>query len=129
MHSNRTLELQLKIEKMPKVNVVRCTGKVMIETWPLFSTTVRELIPEGKPIRVDLSDVDLVDSTGIGAFVSVWAAAKKSGCDLKFMKPNKRVQDIVEITRLQDLFEHEKPVAAHRPSTIASTARPDVKQR
>lgn len=106
MDVNTIPELQLKTEKLPQVTIVRCTGKVMIETWPLFSTTVRDLISEGKPIRVDLSEVDLVDSTGIGAFVSVWASAKKCGCDLKFMKPNKRVQDVVEITRLQDLFEH-----------------------
>jgi anti-anti-sigma factor len=107
MYGDTAPELRLKIERLPQMTIVRCTGKVMIETWPLFSTTVRDLIPEGKLIRVDLSEVELVDSTGIGAFVSVWASAKKSGCDLKFTKPNKRVQDVVEITRLQDLFEHE----------------------
>ena len=49
--------------------------------------------------------MEMVDSVGIGAFVSVWASAKKAGCDLKFRNPNKRVQDVVEITRLHDLFE------------------------
>jgi len=92
------------------MDVVRCAGKIVIDTWPQFSTTVRDLIADGKPIRVDLSEVEMVDSTGIGAFVSVWASAKKSGVDLKFRNPNPRVQDVVEITRLQDLFEHE-PIA------------------
>jgi anti-anti-sigma factor len=97
--------LQLETEKRPRLIIVHCSGKVVLESWPLFSTTVRALIPEGKPIRVDLSKVSQVDSMGIGCFVSVWASAKKSGCDLKFTKPNKQIQDLIEITRLHDLFE------------------------
>jgi len=101
--------LQLQIEEQPEVTIVRCRGVVVIETWPELSTTLRHLIEKHKPIRVDLSDVEMVDSVGIGSFVSVWASAKKAGCDLRFRNPNKRVQDVVEITRLHDLFE---PLAA-----------------
>jgi len=97
--------LELTIERQPQVTVVLCAGRVVIETWAELATTLRHLIPENKPIRVDLSNVEMVDSVGIGSFVSVWASAKKAGCDLKFRNPNKRVQDVVEITRLYDLFE------------------------
>lgn len=99
--------LKLQIERQPEMTVVRCAGRVVIETWAELATTLRHLIPEGQPIRVDLSEVDMVDSVGIGSFVSVWASAKKAGCDLKFRNPNKRVQDVVEITRLYDLFESQ----------------------
>ena len=97
--------LDVRIDKEPQLTVAWCAGKVVIETWPKLSTTLRELIPEGRPIRVDLAKVDWVDSVGIGAFVSVWASAKKAGCDLKFRNPNKLVQDVVELTKLYDLFE------------------------
>jgi anti-sigma B factor antagonist len=97
--------LQLQTEKGPETTIVRCKGSVVIDTWAELSTALRHLIEEGKPIRVDLSNVDMVDSVGIGSFVSVWASAKKAGCDLKFRNPNKRVQDVVELTRLYDLFE------------------------
>lgn len=89
----------------PQLITVHCTGRVVIETWPKLSTTLRELIPEHKAIRVNLANVDRVDSVGIGAMVAVWASAKKAGCDLKFCKPHKYVQDVVELTRLDDLFE------------------------
>ena len=108
MTTNAAPVLQLETEKQPAMTLVHCAGKVIIESCSHFSTTVRALIPEGKPIRVDLGKVTLVDSVGIGTFVSLWAAAKNEGCDLKFMNPNPQVQDLVEITRLQDLFE---PVA------------------
>ena len=97
--------LKIETEKQPNRMIVRCTGRINLESWALFSTTVRGLFAESKTIRIDLTNVVQVDSTGIGAFVSVWASAKGSGCDLKFMNPNKHVQDVVEITKLHDMFE------------------------
>jgi len=105
MSPQPTPALDVRIDKQPDLTVAWCKGKVVIETWPKLSTTLRHLIPERKPIRVDLAGVDWVDSVGIGAFVSVWASAKKAGCDLKFRNPNKLVQDVVELTKLYDLFE------------------------
>ncbi len=106
MCANASPVLQIETERQPDKIIVHCTGKVNLESWTLFSRTVRGLLAEQKPIRVDLANVVLVDSTGIGAFVSVWASAKGGGGDLKFINPNKRVQDVVEITKLHDMFEN-----------------------
>lgn len=103
--------LQLKVERQPNANIVYCTGKVVIDSWVMFSTTVRGLIPEGKPIFVDLAKVSLVDSVGIGTFVSVWASARKCGCELKFINLNEDIHDLFEITRLHGLFGSDAPGA------------------
>ena len=105
MATTATPVLQLEVEKQPAMTLVHCAGKVIIESCNHFSTTVRPLISEGKPIRVDLGKVTQVDSVGIGTFVGLWASAKNNGCDLKFVNPSPQVQDLVEITRLYDLFE------------------------
>jgi len=102
-----TPTLELQIEHQPQLTIVWCTGKVVIETWAKLLATLRHLIPERKPIRVDLAKVDFVDSVGIGGFLSARASAKKAGCDLKFRNPNKRVQDVVELTKLYNLFEDQ----------------------
>ncbi len=96
--------LQLETERRPDANIVHCAGRVVIESWTEFSHAVRALIPEGKPILVDLTNVSQVDSVGIGTFVSVWASARKSGCELKFINLNERIRDLFEITRLHGLF-------------------------
>jgi anti-sigma B factor antagonist len=114
MSSNPHSTLTLDVDRQPAVTIVRCAGKVLLDSIGDFSA-VRDLIPEGKPIRVDLSSVTQVDSTGIGAFVSVWAAAKKNGVDLKFMKPNKAVADLVEITKLHHIFEDGEYKAVKAP--------------
>ena len=105
MTTTATPVLQLEVEKQPVMTLVHCVGKVLIESCTLFSTTVRPLISEGKPIRVDLSKVTQVDSVGIGTFVGLWASAKNNGCDLKFINPSPQVRDLVEITRLHDMFD------------------------
>lgn len=97
--------LQIRIERQPYKTIVHCTGRIVMDTWTEFSATVRELLSEGKPIRVDLRNVEQVDSIGIGSFVSVWASAKRCSCDLKFIHPNPRVQDVIAITKLHDMFE------------------------
>ena len=107
MHANASPVLQMKVERQPTKTVVHCAGKVNLDSWAQFSTTVRALIPEKKPIKVDLSNVVQVDSVGIGTFVSVWASAKKNDCDLKFINPNERVADVIRITRLYPLFESD----------------------
>ncbi len=96
--------LQLETERQPDRTIVHCTGKIVIESWTLFAVTVRGLVPEGKPILVDLANVSQVDSVGIGTFVSVWASARKTGCELKFVNLNERIRDLFEITRLHGLF-------------------------
>ncbi len=97
--------LQMDIQRQPARTVVYCTGKINTDSWTDYSVTVRGLIPEGKPIRVDLSHVTQVDSTGIGTLVQVWASAQKSQLDLKCVNPNKQVEDVVRITHLFPLFE------------------------
>ena len=59
----------METERQPDKIIVHCTGKVNLQSWTQFSRTVRGLLAEHKPIRVDLANVLQVDSTGIGAFV------------------------------------------------------------
>ena len=105
MATTATPVLQLEVEKQPALTLVHCAGKVIIESCNHFSTTIRALIPQAKPIRVDLGKVVIVDSVGIGTCVSLWASAKNNGCDLKFINPSPQVRDLIEVTRLQDMFD------------------------
>jgi anti-anti-sigma regulatory factor len=48
---------------------------------------------------------------GIGAFVGVWASARKSSCELKFINLDEDIHDLFEITRLHGLFASGTPGA------------------
>jgi anti-anti-sigma factor len=66
---------------------------------------VKPLIAEGRHIIVDLGDVQFVDSMGLCALVGLKASAINAGyCTLEFKNLNERIQELVRMTNLSDLF-------------------------
>ncbi|HUE53300.1 MAG TPA: molybdopterin-dependent oxidoreductase, partial [Terriglobales bacterium] len=63
-------------------------------------------------IVLDLSNVTHVDSSGLGALLGAWTAARDKGCDLEIANLNPRVEKLVEITRLDTVFKRGRIVAA-----------------
>ena len=72
-----TPELQLNVEKTPSETIFHCSGRITSSTSSQLTHAVRDLIPEKKPIVLDLSKVTFMDSSGLGALVGVWVSAKK----------------------------------------------------
>ena len=48
---------------------------------------------------LDLTDVNYIDSSGLGALVSVYLSAKRRHCDLKLINLNQRLQELFRITK------------------------------
>lgn len=100
-----TPELQLSTEKKPEEIIVRGSGKITSATSDLLQSTIRELIPGAKRIVLDLAEVNYVDSSGLGALVSVYMAASRARCDLVLANPKPRIRDLFKITHLAPVFE------------------------
>lgn len=49
---------------------------------------------------VDLSDVELIDSSGLGALVSSFEAARDGGGDLAIMSPRDQASLVLELTNV-----------------------------
>src|SRR5580693_8195061 len=81
MASGDTLRLEIEESKNDqfgnKTKVVKCHGKLVSESTNQLRETVKPLLPEGGRIVIDLSDVDHLDSSGLGALVSLKASAVK----------------------------------------------------
>src|SRR5215469_8392220 len=112
--------LKLQLEATSNETIVHCKGKITAENSEVFQRQIRDLIPEShaqigtvtRRIIVDLSNVTLVDSTGLGALLRVWTAAQNKGCDLEIANLNQRVEKLVEITKLDTVFKRARLVAA-----------------
>jgi len=99
-----TSELQIDTEKTQAETVFRCAGKITSSTSSLLQSTVRKVLPEKKTIVLDLSKVTYMDSSGLGALVSVWVSAKRNGCQLKLVSISQRVKELLHLTNLDKLF-------------------------
>jgi anti-sigma B factor antagonist len=98
-------ELTLRTDKNADQTVVYASGRITLPMAGLLQKTVRDLIPGTKRILLDLTDVTYIDSTGIGAMVSVYLSATKAQCDFKVVNAQQRVRDLFEITKLRAIFE------------------------
>ena len=103
--SSSVPDLQLTTESNANGTVVHGSGKINAAATGLLQTTVRGLIPGSKRIVLDLTGVDYIDSSGLGALVSVYMAARNANCELEISNPKPRVRDLLSITKLASVFE------------------------
>jgi anti-sigma B factor antagonist len=99
-------ELELRTEKKDAEAVVHASGRITAATSAELQSTIRALIPGRKRVVLDLKDVHYIDSSGIGALVSVHMAAGKGQSILELTNLQPRIRDLFELTRLMTVFEN-----------------------
>jgi len=68
--------------------------------------TIRSLIAKDqKKIILNLGEVSYIDSSGIGELVSGFTTVTNHGGVLKLLGLTKRVQDLLQITKLYTVFD------------------------
>ena len=77
---------------------------------PLRQRLLAHLETHGPQIAIDLSGVDFIDSTGLGALVGVLREARDRGGDVRLLHPTRQVRRILQITGLEAIFEIEAAV-------------------
>jgi anti-sigma B factor antagonist len=58
-----------------------------------------------KRILLDMQEVSWINSSGLGVLIASHMAARQSGGSLKLMKVTKRIESILNVTRLSTIFE------------------------
>jgi len=96
-------ELKLETEKISNAVLVYCTGRIVSSTAPLLKSTVRPLIAENKRVVLILTNVSYLDSSGLGTIVGLWVNAKRNNCDLKLVRLNERIKELLRLSNLGTL--------------------------
>jgi anti-anti-sigma factor len=89
-----------------RVTKVFCHGSVVSQTANELKEIVKPLIVDGGRIILDFKDVSYVDSLGLGTLVGLKVSAINQGyCTLEFEHLSQRIQDLLRITNLVELFK------------------------
>jgi anti-sigma B factor antagonist len=68
--------------------------------------TIRDLVERGRTkIILNFLQVDSMDSAGVGELAGAYVPVKSRGGDLKFLNPTKKVHGLLQITKLDTVFE------------------------
>jgi anti-sigma B factor antagonist len=85
--------------------VVECHGRLTGENAPLLRDEVRALIPRHKNIIIDLQDVPMLDSSGLGTVAGLYVSARTHGCHLALSNANQQIHNLFRVTNLISLFD------------------------
>src|SRR5579863_2856400 len=85
--------------------IVRCTGRLTSENVPLFKETMREAFGRKGRILLDLKEVPMMDSSGLGAVVTLHVSARTRGCRLELINASKQIIELFSIANVLSLFE------------------------
>jgi anti-sigma B factor antagonist len=92
--------LDMAADRTPSEIVVHCTGKITSDTTQQLRATVKPLLTESKTVVLDLTNVSYMDSSGLGAVVSLYISAKAAKSELKLVNLTERLKEIFSITRV-----------------------------
>jgi anti-sigma B factor antagonist len=101
------VSVKLNVRQVGDVTVIDATGRITLgEGSSVFRETIKDLVGKGnKKILLNLGDVSYIDSSGIGELVSGFTSVSNAGGQLKLLNLTKRIQDLLQITKLYTVFE------------------------
>ena len=111
------MSMKSSTRQVDGVTIVDLSGRITLgEGSVQLRDQVRDLLSKGnKKILLNLGDVNYIDSSGIGELVSGFTTVTNSGGQLKLLNLNKRVKDLLQITKLYTVFDvHEDEAGAIR---------------
>ena len=109
------MSIKASTRQVDGVAIVDLTGRITLgEGSSTLRETVKDLVGKGqKKILLNLGDVSYIDSSGIGELVSSFTSVSNQGGQLKLLNLQKKVHDLLQITKLYTVFEvHTDEVAA-----------------
>ena len=114
------MSVKLTTRQVGDVTVVDVAGRITLgEGSATLRDAMRDMVSKNqKKILLNLGEVSYIDSSGIGELVSGFTTVTKSGGNLKLLNLNKRVKDLLQITKLYTVFDvHEDEAGAIRSFT------------
>jgi anti-sigma B factor antagonist len=108
------VKMRTETRQVEDVAIVDVSGRITVgEGNVMLREVVRQLVEAGhKKIAMNLHDVGYVDSSGLGELVKAYTTVRNQGGQLKLVNPSKRVQDLLQMTKLSAVFTIEADEAS-----------------
>lgn len=89
------------------VTVIDLDGRITLgDGSALLRDLIRENLNKGhKKMVLNLEAISYLDSTGLGELVSGYRFVKSAGGELKLLNLNKKVSDLLQVTKLYTVFD------------------------
>jgi anti-sigma B factor antagonist len=101
------MSLSINTRHSNGVAIVDLDGRITLgEGTGLLRDTVKDALAKGeKNILLNLGSVSYIDSAGLGELVGCSTTVKNAGGTLKLLQLQKKIKDLMQITKLHTIFE------------------------
>ena len=101
------MSMVLNARRLDDVVILDLSGRItMGEGTLIVRERIKKLLDAGdRKFLLNLSDVDYIDSSGLGELVTSFTTVRNQGGQLKLLNLTRRVQDLLQITKLLTVFE------------------------
>ena len=101
------MSLKIHTRETPAAVILDLSGRLSLgEALAELRDSIKEaLAGEQKNILLNLSDVSSIDSSGLGQLIGSYAAVTNRGGQMKLLNLQKRVTDLLQVTKLLTVFE------------------------
>ena len=101
------MALQMTERVVDGVTVIGLDGRIVLgEETNQFREKIKALLAEGrKKILLNLDNVTLIDSTGLGTLVSTHHSAAARGAFIRLCNLGTKFQEVLQVTKLLTVFD------------------------
>src|SRR5205809_2873500 len=98
--------MNISARKKNDVAIVDFEGRLAVGVSDsVLPELINKILDEGyKKILLNLSDMDYIDSNGLGELVQALKTSKRQGASLRLLKPQDRVRKTLRLTNLLPMF-------------------------
>ena len=99
--------MNIETRKKGDVVIVDFHGRLAVGVGDeLLPRLIEEILGEGhRKILLNLSEMDYIDSNGLGELVQTLKTSKRHGAQLVLLKPQDRVRKSLKLTNLLPMFQ------------------------
>jgi anti-sigma B factor antagonist len=118
------VKMQTSTRQVADIMIVDVRGRITAgEGTLVLRNIVRDLVDKGsKKLLLDLYEVGYVDSSGLGELVTTYTTVRNQGGHLKLVRISKRLEDLLQMTKLHAVFDIQPDEATAIQSFAAPAA-------
>jgi anti-anti-sigma factor len=96
--------LKVEVERLGNISILHLKGRIVIGETDILWNTINSQQNVGAVI-IDLAGVSQIDARGLGVLLRLREQVQSEGIEFRIMNVTELVQQVLEITRLNTVFE------------------------
>lgn len=101
------MSAKINIRHNNDITILDVTGRITLGEG---GVTLREAVQSAiksdtKKLILDMGGVSYMDSSGVGELTGAYTSMKNNDCQLKLLHLTKKIDDLMQITKLATIFE------------------------